>query len=219
MVIFVNFKTQIQYNQSDMQNKLQELTEKLYQEGLVKGKEEGEALLAQARKEAADIVAEAEKKAAAINAKAEKDAADLRSKVESDLKMASAQCLQATKKDLENLLVGKIEEQKVSETLKDAAFVKEIILSVAQRFNSEEAEDLVLVLPESQKAELEPWVAGELAKALKGGVKAEFSKKVSGGFTVGPKDGGWFVSLTEQTFNELIAEYLRPVTRKLLFGE
>ena len=194
-----------------MQNKLQELTEKLYQEGLVKGKEEGEALLAQARKEAADIVAEAEKKAAAINAKAEKDAADLR--------MASAQCLQATKKDLENLLVGKIEEQKVSETLKDAAFVKEIILSVAQKFNSEEAEDLVLVLPESQKAELEPWVAGELAKALKGGVKAEFSKKVSGGFTVGPKDGGWFVSLTEQTFNELIAEYLRPVTRKLLFGE
>ena len=192
MVIFVNFKTQIQYNQSDMQNKLQELTEKLYQEGLVKGKEEGEALLAQARKEAADIVAEAEKK---------------------------AQCLQATKKDLENLLVGKIEEQKVSETLKDAAFVKEIILSVAQKFNSEEAEDLVLVLPESQKAELEPWVAGELAKALKGGVKAEFSKKVSGGFTVGPKDGGWFVSLTEQTFNELIAEYLRPVTRKLLFGE
>ena len=108
-----------------MQNKLQELTEKLYQEGLVKGKEEGEALLAQARKEAADIVAEAEKKAAAINAKAEKDAADLRSKVESDLKMASAQCLQATKKDLENLLVGKIAEQKVSETLKDAAFVKE----------------------------------------------------------------------------------------------
>ena len=69
MVIFVNFKTQIQYNQSDMQNKLQELTEKLYQEGLVKGKEEGEALLAQARKEAADIVAKAEKKAAAINAK------------------------------------------------------------------------------------------------------------------------------------------------------
>ena len=96
---------------------------------------------------------------------------------------------------------------------------KEIIRSVAEKFSAQEAEDLVLVLPESQKAELEPWVAGELAKALKGGVEAEFSKKVSGGFTVGPKNGGWFVSLTEQTFNELIAEYLRPVTRKLLFGE
>ncbi len=202
-----------------MQNKLQELTEKLYQEGLVKGKAEGEELLAKARQEAAQIIAGAKEEAKAITAKAEKDAEDLRSKVESDLKMASAQCLQATKKDIENLLVGQIETGKVSETLKDSAFIKEIIKTVAARFNAEEATDLALILPESQKAELEPWVKDELAKTLKAEVSADFSKKISGGFTVGPKDGGWFVSLTEQTFNELIAEYLRPVTRKILFGE
>ena len=202
-----------------MQNKLQELTEKLYQEGLVKGKAEGEEVLAKARQEAAQIIAEAKEKAAAITDKAEKDAEDLKSKVESDLKMASAQCLQATKKDIENLLVSKIEAGKVSETLKDSAFIKEIIKTVAARFNAEQATDLALILPESQKAELEPWVRNELAKTLKAEVAAEFSKKISGGFTIGPKDGGWFVSLTEQTFNELIAEYLRPVTRKILFGE
>ena len=48
--------------------------------------------------------------------------------------------------------------------------------------------------------------------------KVDFSKKVGGGFSIGPKDGSWFVSLTDETFRELIAEYLRPVTRKLLFG-
>ena len=161
----------------------------------------------------------AKEEAAGIQAKAEKDDEDLRAKVESDLKMASAQCLQATRKDIENLVVGKIEESKVSEALKDTAFVKEIIKAIAAKFDAEEATDLALILPESLKAELEPWVKSELAKTLKGGVEAGFSKKISGGFTIGPKDGGWFVSLTEQTFNELIAEYLRPVTRKLLFGE
>ena len=219
MVIFVSLKTQITHNQYNMQNKLQELTEKLYQEGLVKGKAEGEEILAGARKEAAAIIEKAKAEAASIIAKAEKDASDLKAKVDSDLKMASAQCLQATKKDIENLLVGKIEAGKVSETLKDSAFVKEIIKAVAGKFNAEEATGLALVLPEGMKAELEPWVADELSKTLKGGVEASFSKKISGGFTVGPKDGSWFVSLTEQTFNELIAEYLRPVTRKLLFGE
>ena len=202
-----------------MQNKLQELTDKLYQEGLAKGKAEGEEILAKAHKEAEDIVAGARDEAAAIISKAEKDAADLRSKAESDIKMASAQCLQATKKDIENLLVGKIEETKVSDTLKDVAFVKEIIRTVAARFNAEEPADIQLILPENQKAELEPWVKNELAKTLKGGVEAGFSKKIGSGFTIGPKDGGWFVSLTGQTFNTLIAEYLRPVTRKLLFGE
>lgn len=202
-----------------MQNKLQELTERLYNEGLSKGKAEGEQLVENAKAEAAAIVAKAREEAAAIAAKAEKDAEDLKSKVESDLKMASAQCLQATRKDIENLVCGKLVDEKVGAALKDEGFIKEIIKAVAAKFDSTEAADLELVLPESLKAELGPWVSEELSKTLKNNVQASFSKKVAGGFTIGPKDGGWFVSLTDKSFDELIAQYLRPVTRKLLFGE
>ena len=63
-----------------------------------------------------------------------------------------------------------------------------------------------------------PGATKELAKILGAGVEASFSKKVSGGFRIGPKEGGYFVSFTEDTFNELISEYLRPATKKLLFG-
>ena len=90
---------------------------------------------------------------------------------------------------------------------------------MAAKFDTGEAADLELVLPENLKKELQPWVEGELAKSLKNGLSAQFSKKVAGGFTIGPKDGGWFVSFTDESFSKLIAEYLRPVTRKLLFGE
>ena len=202
-----------------MPNKLQELTEKLYNEGLSKGRADGEQLLAKAREDAAAIIAKAKADAAGITARAEKDAEDMKSKVASDLKMASEQCLQATKKDIEGLLVGEIAAGKTSAALQDAGFVKEIIKAVAAGFDAQEAADLELVLPESLKAELEPWVAEELSKSLKKGVQARFSKKIAGGFTIGPREGGWFVSFTDETFNALIAEYLRPVTRKLLFGE
>ncbi len=43
-----------------MENKLQELTDKLYNEGLSKGKAEGEVLLAKAKSDAAEFVAAAE---------------------------------------------------------------------------------------------------------------------------------------------------------------
>lgn len=201
-----------------MQNKLQELTEKLYNEGLSKGKAEGEQLLAKAREEAGAIVARAKEEAAAITAKAEKDAEDMKQKVASDLKMASAQCLQATRKDIENLLVDDISKDKTEAVLKDSAFIKEIISTVARKFDAQQAEDLELVLPESLKKDLEPWVREELGKSLSKGVSASFTKKMAGGFSIGPKDGGWFVSFTDETFDKLIAEYLRPVTRKLLFG-
>lgn len=200
-------------------DKLQQLTEKLYQEGLSKGKQEGENLLAEAKKQAAGIVDEARAQAEAILAQARKDASDYKTKVESDLKMASAQALQATRKDLEDMVVCKLTDTQVSKALSSPEFLKGIITEVARKFNAEEAVDLDLVLPESLKKELEPFVKNELGTLLKGGVDAAFSKKVAGGFNIGPKDGGYFISFTDDTFKSLIGEYLRPATKKLLFGE
>ena len=201
-----------------MSDKLQELTEKLYIQGLSKGKEEGKLLLSRAREEADRIVSDARTQAAAIISDAEKQAADLKDKTASDLKMASAQCLQATKKDIENLLVNAIGAAPAGKQLSDPDFLKKIIEAVATRFSAEQSADLSLLLPASLKQELEPWVEGELRKKLGSGLKADFTKKIAGGFFIGPKDGGWFVSMTDETFSKLLAEYLRPVTRKLLFG-
>ena len=187
-----------------MQNKLQELTDKLYNEGLAKGKQEGEEILAKAKVQADEIVAKAKAEAAAIVAAANKEAEDLKTKVEGDLKMAAAQSVAATKKDIETLVVAKMTEAEVKNALASADFVKEVVLSVAKGFNTEEPTDLEVVLPESLKKELEPFVTNELAKALKGGVEASFSKKIAGGFTIGPKDGGYFISFGQ--FEHVCAE-------------
>ncbi len=201
-----------------MQNKLQELTDKLYNEGLSKGKQEGEEILAKAKVQAEEIVAKAKAEAASILAAANKEAEDLKTKVQGDLKMAASQSVAATKKDIETLVVTKMTESEVKTALTSAEFVKEVILAVAKSFNTEEPADLEVVLPETLKKDLEPFVKKELAGALKGGVEASFSKKIAGGFTIGPKDGGYFISFTEETFNALISEYLRPATKKILFG-
>ena len=198
-------------------DKLQELTQKLYNEGLSKGKEEGEALLAKAQMEADELVKKAQEEAAAIIEKAKKEAADYKIKMEGDVKMASTQALQATKACIEGLIVAKAVEP-VKEQLSGAAFLKEVITAVAQRFSTQESMDLSLVLPEKLQKELEPFVKGELAKILGKGVEASFSKKVAGGFKIGPKDGSYFISLTDEAFQELIGEYLRPATKKILFG-
>lgn len=199
-----------------MSNKLQELTDKLYKEGLSKGKEEGEKILADAKAQADAIIAAARKEAADIKAAAETEAESLKSKVQSDLKTGAEQCLQAAKKDIENLLVNAVTS---TDSLGESGFLKEIIRTVAEKFSASEATDIALILPENLQSELEPWIKGELAASLKGGIQASFSKKVNGGFTIGPGDGSYYISLTDETFRELIASYIRPVTKKLLFGE
>ncbi len=200
-------------------DKLQELTDRLYNEGLSKGKEDGAALLAQAQAKSDEIIKAAKKEAAGIIAKANKEAEDMKIKVEGDLKMAASQAIQATKKDIENIIVTGLCDENISKTLSSADFVKDILKAVAEKFNAEQALDLNVILPDSLKNSLEPFVKNELSKTLKGSIKAEFSKKISGGFNIGPKDGSYFVSFTDETFKELISSYLRPTTKKLLFGE
>ena len=201
-----------------MQNKLQELTDRLYNEGLSKGKQEGEELLAKAKVQAEDIITKAQAEAERIIAAAQKQAEEIKTKTASDVKMAASQSIAATKKDIETLIVGKMTGEAVKKALSSADFIKELIQAVAEKFTTEGPVDLNLVLPESLKNDLEPFATKELAKILGAGVEASFSKKVAGGFQIGPKDGGYFVSFTEETFNQLISEYLRPATKKLLFG-
>jgi len=201
-----------------MSNKLQELTDRLYNEGLSKGKEEGEILLFKARKEADEIIANARKQAEDIVTEAENRAAQLKEKAESDVKMASEQALMATKKDIENLLVNALCAEETEKVLSEEKFLKEIILAVAQKFSTQQSEDISLVLPASLKSMLEPWVSTELKKALKKEISVDFSKKIKGGFSIGPQNGSWYISMSDESFKALISEHLRPVTKKLLFG-
>jgi V/A-type H+-transporting ATPase subunit E len=201
-----------------MQNKLQELTDKLYNEGLSKGKQEGEELLAKAKAQVDDMLAKAQAEAAQIIAAAQKQAEEIKTKTASDIKMASSQSIAATKKDIETLIVGKMTGEAVKKTLSSPDFIKDLIKTIAEKFNTDGPVDLNLILPESLKNDLEPFATKELGKILGAGIQASFSKKIAGGFQIGPKDEGWFVSFTEETFNQLISEYLRPATKKLLFG-
>lgn len=201
-----------------MQNKLQELTDKLYNEGLSKGRQEGEELLAKAKTQADEMISKAQAEADRIIAEAQKQADEIKTKTASDIRMASNQSIAATKKDIETLVVGKMTDEAVKKALSSADFVKELIKAVAEKFTTDGPVDLALILPENLQKDLEPFVTKELAKILNAGVEASFSKKVSGGFRIGPKDGGYFVSFSEETFNQLISEYLRPATKKLLFG-
>ena len=199
-------------------DKLQELTQKLYETGLAKGKEEGEALLAKARQEAEALVKQAHEEADAIVARARKDAENYRTKVEGEVKMATGQALQATRSSIENLLVEKAVDAPVKEALGEEAFVKGILTAVAERFSAEVPQDIALVLPEKFQKGLEPFLKNELGKLVGKGIEARFTKQLQGGFRIGPKDGSYFISFTDESFQELIGAYLRPATRKLLFG-
>lgn len=201
-----------------MSNKLQELTDRLFAEGLAKGQQQGEQILNEAKAKSEAIVAEAQAKADKIIAEAQAKAADLAAKAASDVKMASSQALDVTKAAIQNAVLTQSVDKTVAAALSSEEFVKEAIMAVAKAFSTEKQCEMSVVLPESLK-NVESYVASEVSKTIGKGIEVSVSKNVKGGFNIGPKDGGYYISFSDETFSELIREYLRPATRKVLFGE
>ncbi len=200
-----------------MENKkLQELTEKLYSEGLSKGQQEAERLVSEAEQKAAALVAEAEQKAAAIVKAAEQKAAELKKNNETEVMLATRQVVAALKENIANLVVAKTTEPAVKAAMVDVEFVKEMLLGIARNWNGERVE-LSAILPAEQKAKFEAEAESAAKALLAAGIEVGYSERVKSGFKVAPKDGGYYISFTEEDFNALLAEYMKEKITKMLF--
>lgn len=203
-----------------MQNKLQELTEKIYKEGLNKGTEEANQLVSKAKEDAAKIVADAKKQAEQIMAQAKKEAEDLKKNVETEAGISARQVVSGLKQELSNLLEAKVIQTPLIDTLKDVNFIKMVIESALKSWSptSTEKISLKVLLPESTEKELKDHITSKVMATLNQEVEVVADRNLKYGFKIGPKDGSYLISFSDKDFENLFREYMRPRILELLFG-
>lgn len=197
--------------------KLQQLTDKLYQEGLEKGRAEADSLVAEAEARAAKIVAEAEARAAKIVTDAERKAEDVEKNAMTEIALAGKQAVAKIKSEIETLIVAKVSAEGVKSANLDPAFIKEMLLAVAANWNNGAKADLKALLPEAKKAELGAAFDVAAGALLAEGIEVGFSADVKSGFKVGEKNGGYYISFSDESFEALLGGYLREKAAELLF--
>ena len=194
-----------------MENKIQELTEKIFNEGVEKGRVEAERIVSDAKAEAAAIIKRAEAEAEEIAAKARKAAAELDANTRSELKLYGAQAIGALKSEVATIVTDTIVKENLDGAIKEG-LLKEVILKIAEKWNSEEQ----LVISTAEAEELKAFFAAKAKALLDKGVEI---KEVNGvkGFTVSPADGSYKVSFGAAEFESFLKSCLRPQIVELLF--
>ena len=201
-------------------NKLQELTRKLYNDGLEKGRAEADALVAEARQQAAAIVAEAKAAAEAEIKAAQTRSKDIEKNTLTEIALAGRQAVAKIKTEIADAVIMKSTGKAVAGAASDPAFVKGMLLAVAKNWTSNTSDvSLSALLPEAKKAELDAAIAGSAAELLAAGVEVGYSAEVKNGFKVGAKNGGYYISFTDESFYALLKEYLRDKVANMLFNE
>ena len=204
-----------------MENKLQELTRKHYDEGLEKGRADADKLVADAKAEAARLVAEAKAEAEAIVKAAEAKAEDLRKNSMAEISLAGKQAVAKLKEQVAEMIIAKSTVEGVKAANLDAEFVKKMLIEVAHNWNGASSDNVSLsaMLPEAAKAELDAAMEKSAKELLAAGVEVGYSKNVKSGFKVGAKNGGYYISFSDEDFNALLGEYLRDKVAALIFGK
>lgn len=199
-------------------NKLQELTQKLYNEGLEKGRAEAERLVAEAKEEAAKIIADAKAEAEAVAKAAEMRADDIAKNAMTEITLAGRQAVSKIKTELAEAVIMKSAGAAIKAATMDAEFIKNMLLAVAQNWNASTVDvSLVALLPEERRAELDGAISKSAAECAKAGIEVGYSKEVKNGFKLGEKGGGYYISFTDESFDALLKEYLREKVSNMLF--
>lgn len=196
-----------------MENKLQELTQKLYEDGLSKGKAEAADIVEKAKKEAQEIIAAAKQEAENIKKGANQAAETLKSTTESELKLASSQLVSALKQQIENLIQAKVVDSKISECWKDGSFVKNLVLESIKTFSPSASNQYKVIFPENFSEELRNAISDNLQE----GVEFTTDGKMKVPFRIAPKDGSYYVSFTDEDFQNLFRSYIRQRITEILY--
>ena len=196
-----------------MENKIQELTDKIYREGVEKGNTEAQKLIANAQDEAKKIVEDARKEAEAIVAASRKSADELAENTKSELKLFAGQAVNALKSEIATLVTDKIVNADVKAFAADKDYLNAFIVALASKWSVNEP----IVISTADADGLKKYFAAQAKALLDKGVKIE---QVNGNktlFTVSPADGSYKVNFGEEEFMNDFKEFLRPQSVEMLF--
>jgi len=117
------------------------------------------------------------------------------------------------------MIVSKVINEPVKKAFDDVKFVKEIIETVVKNWDPQKNEtiDLSVLLPTDLEKEFAKFFTAKSGKELNANLELSFSDTIKGGFKVGPADGSYKISFSEEDFENFFKSYLRPKTIEMLY--
>lgn len=196
-----------------MENKIQELTEKIYAEGVEKGQAEAERIIEEAKAKAAEIIKEAHAQADSIITAAKKSLAELEANTRSEIKLYGAQAVGAIKSEAATVVTDTVVKAAVKETLTGDT-MKALLVKIAERWSADEP----IVISAQEATDLKAYFAKNAKALLDKGVEIKQVNGIRTSFSIAPADGSYKVNFGEGEFEAYFKAFLRPQMVELLFS-
>ncbi|MCU0357122.1 MAG: hypothetical protein MUE95_06050 [Cyclobacteriaceae bacterium] len=204
-----------------MHESVQQLTNKIYQEGIEKAEARGREILDEAARKARELVDEAEAKARTIIDQAEKKAVETRLKNEAEMKLSARQAMVSLKQQISGMIVYKLNHEPVKDAINDVEYLKTLIAKIMDHWLERQGKEsrLQFLLPEDDYRHYRDFLEARTGLLMNSGITVEFNGTMKKGFQVVAADEGYRINFTDEDFENYFSSFARPRIYKLLFGK
>jgi V/A-type H+/Na+-transporting ATPase subunit E len=203
-----------------MESRLESLTQKIYTQGVERGREDARALVEKARTDAAEIVAKATAEAEGLVKAAHDEAQSQKNRAQAEIRLAGEQALSALRQEVVYLLSRSTLKADIDTLLDDPNSLMEVVKQAVQTtIGSTGATDIEVAFSAEARGKLERIATNHLKDLLDKGLEIRFDGRFERGFRIGPKNGDYQVSFTDADFLLFFQGYLKARTREILFPE
>ena len=196
-----------------MDNKVQEITDKIYREGVEKGQAEARQIVEAAEEQKASMLKEAEKEAEKIVANAKKAAEELDKNTQAELRLYAERAVEALKSEIANLVTDKVTSVAVGEAVNNE-WLQKLMLALATDWVTKEE----VVIQTADADALNKYFAAKAKDLLAKGVQIEQVNGKPTAFAIMPADKGYKVQFGKDEFAAYFKELLRPQLVEMLFS-
>lgn len=196
-----------------MDTRLQELTDKLFAEGVEKGNEQAAQIVGEAEKKAALVIENANKQAEQIIAEARRKADELDKNTRLELRLFANQSVGALKTEIANLMSDRLADDSVKAATADKAFMQKLIANLIEQL----AKDGKVAVETKDAEGLKKQLASQAKDLLAGKVEIKEVNGKKADFVIVPEKGGYKLEFGDEQLVDYFKEYLRPQLVEMLF--
>ena len=212
--VVINFNRMNDY----LNTNLKSLIEKVHDEGIEKANEEAQQIIAAAKQQSAELIKKAEESIAKMEAQASDEVKRRHESLNSELKAVAQQSISSIKNELAAVISGRAISQEISDALHEKEFLQKIILTVLQKWNvADNHFQLELLLNETDQAQLKDFFEQKIKKELVTELEIVIDNKIKSGFKIGVKNENYYVSFSDEDFENFFKGYLRKKTLEWIY--
>ena len=199
-----------------MAAQLQELIERINQEGIKSAEGKTRKIIAEAEKKAEDIIEKARKEAKGLTEKANKGAESTREKSEKAIKQSFRNVMLSLKEEIKKQF-DLIVKSEVGEALKPEV-VSEIIIKVSESFAKQMSgnQDAQVLVSKGDAKKLGETFIERFKKEVKSGLEIKPVKNIDAGFMVSFDGGKSHYDFTDDGLRECLSAYISPQLKEIV---